>query len=650
MIWTRRWRWTDIRLAALEIAVLACLLSLVGCRGESSKVAGNGPKALVGKKVLYVDSYDTGYEVTTAVRQAFEKGVSGRGLDVTFAYLDEKRDPDSGRIATRAGKIAALCAKLNPDVVVAGQDPAMTYFVKPHLAQSAVPVVFFGVNWEAPERREQTTGQVEVELVERLVADLVARAKGTRVGILTASTETDRKSLDAYRKHLGIRFAKERVVGTFAEWKTAFASLQDSVDVLLVRQNAGIAGWDSAEAVRWTRERTRIPTGSVHLHMAPYVLLTYPKIVEEFGDYAAETVLKILGGTRPEEIPISRNSRMGIVVNVVLMRKLRIVFPSEFMENARCVPVAKGRVAFVNSYHKGYDWSDGVERGFLNALGISDSTGDDSYSKGGLELRFFRMDAKQHPDASFQTAKAAEIHDQLLDWKPDVIVASDDDASKWLIAPYYKGRGVPVVFCGLNWDASVYGFPARNVTGMVEVAPVRQLIDWLSAHAKGKRLGYLGADVLSETKELGYYREVLGIRFADGSMVKTFAEWKDAYRRLQKSSDMLILLSMVGVRDWSDSGARAFIEAESRIPTGTTTRGVHRFAMISFSRVPEEQGLWSGDQVRQILAGVPVADIPMTTNVRSTIFANPKLLDRIGIRLPASFLDTVFLIEEMGVR
>lgn len=652
-----RMRWLDWmqvlrregRHAGPLLPLLLCGAVLGGCRGESGK-EGAAAGSFAGRRVLYVDSYDSSYPPNGEARAAFLRGIAGHGLGVDWAFLDEKSLVDSSRIAERAGRIAALFERMKPDVVVAADDPAMRFVVAPFLRRTNVPIVFIGVNWVAPRRTPWMTGQVEVEMIEQLVADLRTRSRGRRVGVLTASTVTDRKNLAVYRDMLGTDLVIARTVGTFAAWKEAFREMQDSVDVLVLRQNAGIADWDSLEAIRWTRKHTSIPTGSPNLHMSQFVLLTYAKLNEEFGSYAAETVLRILGGTPPSDIPVTRNTRMGIVVNLLLMRKLGVTFPSEVMANARCVPIPRGKVAFVNSYHRGYDWSDGIERGFLDALGVIDSVGRESYVQDGLEIRMFRMDAKRHPEESFQKARASEIHRQLQGWKPDVIVAADDDASKWLVVPYYKGGDVPVLFCGLNWDASAYGFPARNVTGMVEVAPVRQLIGWLSAHAKGKRIGYLGADVLSEAKELDAYRRILGIQFADGAMARTFEEWKDAYRRLQGSTDMLILLSMVGVRDWNDSAALAFVRSGSRIPTGTTARVVRRFAMIAFARVPEEQGLWSGDQVRQILAGIPVSGVPVASNARSTIFANPDLLDRIGIRLPASFLDTVFLAGESGER
>ncbi|MCP4577871.1 MAG: hypothetical protein GY846_16480 [Deltaproteobacteria bacterium] len=79
----------------------------------------------------------------------------------------------------------------------------------------------------------------------------------------------------------------------------------------------------------------------------------------------------------------------------------------------------------------------------------------------------------------------------------DVVIAADDNASKYLIKPFYKDAGLPFVFCGVNWDASNYGFPYRNVTGMIEVAGAKELVKILQGYAKGSRVALLADDTLS---------------------------------------------------------------------------------------------------------------------------------------------------------
>ena len=52
--------------------------------------------------------------------------------------------------------------------------------------------------------------------------------------------------------------------------------------------------------------------------------------------------------------------------------------------------------------------------------------------------------------------KAKAVIDEL---KPDIVIASEDNASKYLIMPLYKNSSIPFVFCGVNFSADAYGFP-----------------------------------------------------------------------------------------------------------------------------------------------------------------------------------------------
>jgi hypothetical protein len=101
------------------------------------------------------------------------------------------------------------------------------------------------------------------------------------------------------------------------------------------------------------------------------------------------------------------------------------------------------------------------------------------------------MDTKRHSDESFKIEAAKQAKAEIESVKPDVVIAADDNASKYLVAEYYKDAVIPFVFCGVNWDAAVYGYPYNNATGMVEVTPVPQLVDQLQKVAKGNRVGFL---------------------------------------------------------------------------------------------------------------------------------------------------------------
>jgi hypothetical protein len=80
-------------------------------------------------------------------------------------------------------------------------------------------------------------------------------------------------------------------------------------------------------------------------------------------------------------------------------------------------------------------------------------------------------------------------------------MATRRNASKYLIVPHYKGTDLPFVFCGVNWETSTYGFPCKNVTGMIEVNQVKDINSNLRRYAKGDRIGFIKGRDLSAVKE-----------------------------------------------------------------------------------------------------------------------------------------------------
>jgi len=306
----------------------------------------------------------------------------------------------------------------------------------------------------------------------------------------------------------------------------------------------------------------------------------------------------------------------------------------------------KARVVYVNSYHHGYQWSDDIEKGLLKALGVkrrADGTIDVSHST--VELRIIRMDTKLNTSETYKQKAALEAKGVIDQWRPDAIVASDDNASKYLISPYYNNSAIPVVFCGINWDASVYGFPSQNVTGMIEVDPLQETIEILRKYARGDRVGFIGSDNISNRKQLIYHERVLGINYADGKLVNDFNAWNQEYRRMQDSVDMLIWLNPIGISGWDSQKAMAYILANTKIPTGNTGDNTRHLALVGKVKIAEEQGWWAGKTVLRILAGTSPADIPVTRNQKTRIYVNMRLANRLGIKFPIDLIEKATFVE-----
>ena len=282
--------------------------------------------------------------------------------------------------------------------------------------------------------------------------------------------------------------------------------------------------------------------------------------------------------------------------------------------------IAGKKILFVNSYHAGYAWSDGVVAGAKEAVKGS-----------GIELKVVEMDTKRNGGEAFAKQAALKVKAEIEQWKPDVLIVADDAASKYLVMPYYKNASLPVVFCGVNWDSTIYGYPYKNATGMDEVALIQQIIDNLKDYAKGTRIGSLTTDDLTERKEVDAYKNIVKVNFTVEKYVKTFAQWKEAYKSMQNQVDLIILGNKVAIPDFKDAEAAAWVLAHSKVPTGTINDWMMPFTMLSIAKVPEEQGIWAVKTALKILGGTPPSSIPMARNEKGDLLLNFKLATKAGI-------------------
>jgi ABC-type uncharacterized transport system substrate-binding protein len=283
------------------------------------------------------------------------------------------------------------------------------------------------------------------------------------------------------------------------------------------------------------------------------------------------------------------------------------------------------KVLFIDSYHEGYAWSDGVTQGIVETL-----------QDGGVQLKIHRMDTKRNRSEGFKQAAALKAKQVIEKYRPDVLIASDDNAAKYLIAPFYKNTALPVVFCGLNWDASVYGFPTGNITGMIEVELLEQVVTQLRPFARGERIGFLALDSATTNKIYKYHEQILGKPYEKVYLVESFTKWKEHFRQLQQQVDILILGNPQGIADWNEAEFISFAREHTEIPTGTTASWRMGFSLLGYIRIPQEQGRWAAATALKILKGANPAEIPIATNKEGQLMINEAIRAKLGIQLPAA--------------
>ena len=283
---------------------------------------------------------------------------------------------------------------------------------------------------------------------------------------------------------------------------------------------------------------------------------------------------------------------------------------------------------YVSSYHQGYEWNDGIERGLEAIL------------KDKCEIKRFYMDTKRHTAPGWAEQKALEAVQFIRAYKPDVIIAADDNASKYLVKPHFKDSPIPFVFCGLNWTIEEYGYPYKNTTGMIEVAPIKPLLKQIRSVIPTVKSGiFISASVATEYKEFDHYKKLFareGVTLL-GQLVDTMTEWEVAYQQAQRH-DFIILSNNAGITDWDKSRAAEFALENATTLTVSTYDWMMPYVAFSLTKVPEEQGEWAAKVALSIMNGLSPQDIPIIPNRRWEAWVNPAIVRKLGITLPKSLI------------
>lgn len=300
------------------------------------------------------------------------------------------------------------------------------------------------------------------------------------------------------------------------------------------------------------------------------------------------------------------------------------------------------KVLAVMSYHEGMPWEADIRRGIEEVL------------KGSCEIRYVYLNTKN--DFSGGAERAREAWRIFQEFKPDGVLAADDDAQTLFVVPYLADKAAtPVVFCGVNADPDRYGYPASNVTGIVERAHFRESIVFLQQLVPAARsFAFMTND---NPTGKGYAeqirRELDGYPLSSHSMhlVKTLDEAVSVASSLSKKHDALFLIAMEGL---ATVDGRHLPEKESfRVISrafGKPAIGINAFniswgLLCGVVKTGQEQGSSAAKMLLNILNGTPVRSLPITRNVHGQRVLNITVMKSFGIRPKPVLLVGTELVE-----
>lgn len=316
---------------------------------------------------------------------------------------------------------------------------------------------------------------------------------------------------------------------------------------------------------------------------------------------------------------MKKNFFCVIAVVVILMI---IVLPSAGTQS-----YSGKKVLYVNSYHRGYGWSDDEQRGAEEVLTAAN-----------VRYEVLYMDTKNNPSEAFCKKAALRVKNYITEYEPDVLIVADDSAFKYLVMPYYRDASLPVVFCGINWDISEYDAPYSNTTGMVEYGFIEGVYKYVKQFSRGDRVGFLGPDVLSEHKNAEYYGRFVEGGFDHVEFAADFETWKKKFIAIQQKVDMLIFPGPAGIQGWDAREAGKFGFENLRVPIGTESDEMMPFCLIGVTKTGTEQGEYAARCALRILDGELPSRIPVAVNKKGNLMVNLRVADKLNIILTPAVL------------
>lgn len=314
-----------------------------------------------------------------------------------------------------------------------------------------------------------------------------------------------------------------------------------------------------------------------------------------------------------------------------MLLAILLTLPVMGLNSCKTAGLNKKKVVYVNSYHRGFPPSDQITAGVYETLPV------DSF-----EIVSFFMDTKRNPSEKYIKNRVAGLLDSIREEKPDLLIVSDDNAVKYLAVPNIHEIKVPIVFCGVNWTADQYHLPVQQVTGILELLPVKELLEMLKPYyPEMKSILVLNENTTTSRKTMPLLDTLLGGIGLEVSqeLVDDFDSWKAAFIKANETYDIIYLQTRGAIRGWDHEEAIRHINEFIKIPLVTCEAFMMPYAVIGLTQISKEQGMVAAEMTKLILKGASPLDIPITRNKMSEVWINPLLADKIEFQADQALLD-----------
>ncbi len=309
-------------------------------------------------------------------------------------------------------------------------------------------------------------------------------------------------------------------------------------------------------------------------------------------------------------------------------------------------------VLFINSYHRGYAWSDGIEEGVREVFAASDKT---------IEVSYEYLDSRRFAFGKQMDAIANAMEIKYAEYRPDLVLVSDNAAFDFAIK--YRARlfpDQPIVFCGYNLFHPEVLHGIANVTGVNEEMSITGTIDLaLGVHPRTRTLVFVTSTGDDTSRRISTLLEsMLGPKYERDHelVILKDTSLETLGRRLTKlPAETLVFLSG---QITDQAAGRAFSPPEN----GRLVSAISPFPVYTFwdfhlntgvlgGRIltGRDQGRAAADLALRILAGTPADAIPVVMTSPTTDIFDDQVVRRFGISRSALPADAEIINQPFSV-
>ncbi|GBC63340.1 hypothetical protein DENIS_4334 [Desulfonema ishimotonii] len=289
----------------------------------------------------------------------------------------------------------------------------------------------------------------------------------------------------------------------------------------------------------------------------------------------------------------------------------------------------KKKVLVVFSYEADYLWDIELKDGIDGVL--SDS----------CEIRYFYMNTKKHLEESKQ--RGEEAYALWQEYQPDGVIAMDDNAQQDFVIPFLRDKvRTPVIFGGVNEEPETYGYPASNVSGILDrfhigesIAMAQQLVPEIETVGfvmkESPTARYLKIQIDRESSD--YPAKVVAVK-----MPKTKKEALEMTGTLKGQCDLLYVAVMTGLKDENGNpmsereAVRMVADAFGKATITNLEGNVKNGTLCAVVKTGQEQGSVAAEMLLKAMNGTPFSELPIVRNRHGKRVLNATVMKKLGIR------------------